>query len=117
MAQSFLTVELGDHIRQISLAEVTITVRPDIIRQSRFPITVGDSALIFQAEVGEGQPASSLTYDELFRGIQGILEAVVATSQYQLLDAKIYKDDWEAATFRVFLEWDLDFRGSSVAIA
>ncbi|KAL8830189.1 MAG: hypothetical protein Q9191_001570 [Dirinaria sp. TL-2023a] len=97
--------------------EVIMTVSPDIIRQVRFPMAVGDFNLIFQAKAGDRLAASSLTYDELFRGMQDILGLVIATSQYQLLDAKIYKDGWEVATFRVFFEPGPDSSGSNAAIA
>ena len=99
-----------------ALTDVAITFNPDIIWQTQFPMTVGGSALVFQAKAGDRPPGSSFTYDEFFRGIQDILEIVIATSQYQLLDAKIYKDEWLAATFRVFLERAPESSRKSVAI-
>lgn len=101
-----------------SLDDVTVTAQPDIIRERRFPTTTGFT-LVFQAKTGDARPPQGgpppLTYDEFMRGILGILEIVVATSQYQRLDAKIFKDGWMAATFRVFFEPEEDLGSSSVA--
>ena len=61
-----------------------------------------DTQIVLQAKPSGPPPhPSPLTYDEFFKGIQQVLEAVVATAQFQYLDSSIFKDGWLAATFNV----------------
>lgn len=116
--KAFLLVSAPILTRRSSLAEVTIVAAPDIICESKFH-TTGSFDIVFQSKAGNRPPGSTtaLTYDELFRGIQDVLETVVATKQYQLLDAEIFKDGWMAATFRVFAKPHPGSSRSNVAVA
>lgn len=83
---------------------VVVNTRPDIIYEYEVRTSTGTS-IVFQSRLGDRPPAATpLTYDELFHGIQSVLDVVVFTEEYHLLDAGIYKDGWIAATFGVFFE-------------